>query len=604
MFDEWQVANWVDPDVEMRVETAQNAVADGTPRPGTWSNPIPFSSLADADPVAGRLAPRWLHDLYMGMLADRDADTGDLFARCEHLPDRLSLTDASARPPNGHELLSIDIQCPEATVKSQLISCICRHCKYHFLFHFEQDSAHSCATPDGNASNGSKSLVCHLVLADLKTVVPAAEDVFNPVTQLGLWRCSAPTCSFGVTVSVSKPRMKLEHIRLVVDEKRIARQRQQAIEMDPVRFDPHGLKADMEYTALSTLNAYLRDCLGKTVDEPPKRIATRNKRFYIQFGASCSHIFEYLGLRKEVIEDEEYWFLPELKHYADEKTPIGSQRAFIEDARSEIQALIEEQVGQQSGGSVVKPWTEALYKLKRALNCVWWDTTNGKKPQDDDADFRILGTMANSNEGMLKYAYQRQVEADPLRRKLYCDALQRLASQRSVDLQIFTATEASLVEQMEASLNTPLAQAYTHFNLPGDCADQDDFVLKRYKVFCEQSPAQRVQHRQKLFLIGYERKSKALMEEALNDFSFEEACDYLQLESGVKDGNAPDMAVLDYYVEQAVEVSILLPPESSSVATLEPGHVDVIELADTPVYLVWPRPFSVRGRSYGYRQAL
>jgi ubiquitin carboxyl-terminal hydrolase 25/28 len=490
----------------------------------------------------------------MGMLADREGDTGDLFTRCEYLPDRLSLTDASARPAHGHELLSIDIQCPEPTMKSQLISCICRHCKYHFLFHFEQDSPHICPTPDSNTSENGKAAVCHLVLAETKAVVPTSEDGFNPVTQTGIWRCSAQTCSFRASVSISKPRMKMEHIKLVVDDKRIAHQRQQAIELDPIRFSPQNLKNDMEYTALTTLNAYLRDCLGKTVDEAPKRIATRNKRFYIQFGASCSHIFEYLGLDRKVIEDEEYWFLPELQHYPDEKTPIGTQRAFIEDARSEIQALIEEQVGQQSGGSVVKPWSEALFKLKRALNCPWWDTSGGKKPEDDDADFRRLGTLPNPNEDILKYAYQRQVEADPLRRKVYCDALQRMASNRSVDLQIFTATEASLIEQQEASSNTPLAQAYTHFNMPADCAESDDFVVRKYKVFCEQSPAQKVQHRQKLFVIGCEWKSKPILEQAVSNFAFEEACDLLQLEPGVKAGNIPDLAVLDYYVEQAVEV--------------------------------------------------
>ncbi|OIW26512.1 cysteine proteinase [Coniochaeta ligniaria NRRL 30616] len=540
----------------MRVETEQPVMVDDSPRPG-------------------RLAPRWLHDLYMGILADREGDTGDLFTRCEHLPDRLSLTDASARPPNGHELLSIDIQCPEATVKSQLISCICRHCKYHFLFHFEQDSPSICPTPHNSNNENGKAALCHLVLAESQVMVPTAEDVFNPVTQTGTWRCSSPTCSFKVSVAISKPRMKMEHIKLVVDEKRIAHQRQQAIELDPVRFNPQTLKNDMEYTALTTLNAYLRDCLGKTVDEQPKRIATRNKRFYIQFGASSSHIFEYLGLEKRVIDDEDYWFLPELEHYPNEKTPINTQRAFIEDARSEIQALIEEQGGQQSGG-VVKPWSEALFKLKRALNCPWWDTAGGKKPEDADADFRLLGTLPNPNEDMLKYAYQRQVDADPLRRKVYCDALQRLASHRSVDLQIFTVTEASLIEQQEASFNTPLAQAYSHFNLPADCTESDDFVINRYLVFFEQSPAQKMQHRQKLFLIGHERKSKSIMEQAARGFSFEEACDYLQLEPGVKAGNSPDLAVLDYYVDQAVEVG-------SSTHVSPPTSAFFLELLITPI---------------------
>src|SRR4051812_35356127 len=116
------------------------------------------------------------------MLADREGDEGDLFTRCEHLPERLSLSEASARPPNGHALLSIDIQCPEASWKSQLISCICRHCKYHFLFHFEQDSHHICPTPDDSGPDSAKPGMCHLVLQESGVIVPTAQDVFNPIT--------------------------------------------------------------------------------------------------------------------------------------------------------------------------------------------------------------------------------------------------------------------------------------------------------------------------------------------------------------------------------------------------------------------------------------
>ncbi|KAB5518211.1 hypothetical protein GE09DRAFT_1066193 [Coniochaeta sp. 2T2.1] len=519
----------------MRVGTGQLVMIDDSPRPG-------------------RLAPRWLHDLYLGMLADREGDTGDLFTRCEHLPERLSLTDASARPANGHELLSIDIQCPEATPTSQLISCICRHCKYHLLFNFEQDSPYICPSPNNNGPDSPKPGFCHLVLAESGIVVPTADDVFNPITQTGIWRCSSHTCSFRVSVSISRPRMKVDHVKKIADAKRIARQRQQAIELDPVRFNPESLKSDMERTSLITLNAYLRDCLAKTVNEQPKKIATRNKRFYIQFGLECSDIFEYLGLNKRVVEDEEYWFLPELDHYSNEKTPINTRRAFIEDARSEIQALIEETTSdQQQSGGAVKPWSEALFKLKRALNCTWSNTSASKKSDDDEADFRLLGTLPDPNEDQLKYAYQRQIQADPLRRRLYCDALQRLASHRSVDLQIFTATEASLVEHEEAAAKTPLAQAYAHFNLPTNCTEGDDFILQTYKVFFEQSPAQKQQHRFNLYKIGSERKSKAIMEQAFSNFGFEEACDFFQLDSAVKAGSMPNMEVLDYYVHGAMD---------------------------------------------------
>lgn len=564
---DWKIADWGYPNRdmsvsfrEMRVETVQPAVDNGTQveqptmtdnssRPGRCSTSASVNLVVPANPLVGRLAPRWLHDLYMGMLADRPSDTGDIFTHCANLPDRLSLTRASASPANGHELLSIDIQCPEPTTKSQLISCICRHCKYHLLFHFEHD------TPENNISaTCPPPNPCHLVLAESNLTVPLAEDAFNPVTNTGTWRCSSTTCSFRVTVSVSKPRMKKDHILLIVDDKRIASQRQAAIELDPVRFNPESLKSDLELTPLMTLNAYLRDCLQKTPDDQPRKIATRNKRFYIQFGPACSHIFEYLGLVKREIDDEEYWFLPELQHYPNEKTPINTQRAFIEDARSEIQALIEELGGQQSGGTV-KPWSEALFKLKRALNCTWWDTAGGKKPENDDADLQTLGTLPNQNEDLLKYAYQRQVETDPANQRKYCSALQGLASNRSVDLQIFTATEASLIEQNEISSQTPLAQAYTYFNLQPNCTEADDFVIRQYKVFGEQSPAQKVDHRKKLFLIGRERKSKLIMEQAAADFGFEEACDYLQLDASVKAGNVPDVVLLEYYVSQAVEVS-------------------------------------------------
>jgi ubiquitin carboxyl-terminal hydrolase 25/28 len=276
----------------------------------------------------------------------------------------------------------------------------------------------------------------------------------------------------------------------------------------------------------------------------------------VQFGESCSHIFQYLGLQRRTVDDETFWFLPELEHYDNEKTPINTQRAFMEDARSEIQALIEEQ-----GASEVQPWSAARFRLLQALNCPPSHDWNNFRFDANDVHLRALGTLPGPGDEVLKYAYQSQVDADPGNLRYYFEALKAKAS--TEDLLLFVGCQESLLDSHpqafeptfnpRPSSNDPLAQAYAHFNLGQDCSD-DDFIIRKYHVFAQQSPAQKAQHRNQLFKIGSLRQSKKIMTAAADDFSLEEACDYLQLDREIKQGSEPSVELLETYVSLAVEV--------------------------------------------------
>lgn len=349
----------------------------------------------------------------------------------------------------------------------------------------------------------------------------------------------------------------MDHVMVLTNEERIAHQRASAIALDPVRFKDS--KPELEKTALHTLNAYLRDI---TSSINPKRIATRNKRFFVQFGDACTYIFEYLGFHQAEVDEDQYWFLPQLEQYPG-KTPLGSQRAFYEDARSEVQALIDETP--TLSDNEMRP-VSAKYRLERALYCYQLEHVSDKKAGDNEENFRILGTIPNSSDKLLQFAYLCQVQTDPANRKRYCLALQHLASPRKDDLQLFAATQASLAEapqnmnnnmdtknDVDMTNNDPLDHAYTHFNLRPNCSENDAFLVRQFKVYLEQAPAQRAQHRQMLFQIGKGRNSPFIKQAACEGMDFTEACEFLELGDSVKAGTAPSTDGIIGYADMQIK---------------------------------------------------
>ncbi|KAL1875337.1 hypothetical protein VTK73DRAFT_10121 [Phialemonium thermophilum] len=470
---------------------------------------------------AGRLVPRWVQDLFEGNLADTDADVGDIFTKCGALPQRLCLSQTD-RAANGeetsHALLAVETQCVGAP-HGQRMSFMCKSCKYHFVVDVVGTGTNCCPSSTGFP-------MCHLVLKSSEpTPVGQDLDKFNPVTHAAKWMCSASSCQLTVSVTMSRPRLKVEDVKWMVDENRVRLQRQEAARADPERFAT--LPEGIENKALVTLNAYLRDILGSQTSPEPKKVAMRNKVFAVQFGPQAQPIFQYLGFDERTIDADKYWVLPQLPT-AQWPTQVGTTRAFYEDTKHEVVALIEETGQNMSLPSQPDPKT----RLKQALG--YQDNPHAPipRPGDDPRDFKLLGTTIDSDDDTLKFAFQCQTETDPARMAEYCNALQRLAEPRGPDLQLFAVTKASLVESTQAQQKTPkdpLEEAYLHFGLdPTGVYTYQDLLLV-YQTKREQTPSQGARHSEMLFRIGRARDDNVLIDAACDLHTYEAACQFLDV---------------------------------------------------------------------------
>lgn len=338
--------------------------------------------------------------------------------------------------------------------------------------------------------------------------------------------------------------MQLEHVRWIVSEERIRRQRQEALAQDPDRFA--NLNENLEMKPLVTLNAYLRDSLTHNASSEPRKVASRNKIFVVQFGPSSLPIFRYLGFEVSVIDGEEYLILPRPPTPAG-KTPIGSMRAFYEDARSEIMALIEETGREQ----VQVHHHPAKARLERALSCYNHPYTASLTQQDDPRDFQALGATANSSEFLLQFAFLCQVQTNPAKKADYFSALRSLASSRSSDMQMFAAVRASMEDAERQPSTDPLVQAYDHFSFVDEFHD-DASIIARYHLLCCQFPEQNKNHRLMLLRIGQARGSQAINDVARDMTDFKEACQFLDI-AELEDQSSAD--VLLSFIETQVKVS-------------------------------------------------
>lgn len=484
-----------------------------------------------------------------GKLADRPADHGDLFLNCEELPDRLTLPQTASavrdggKKSNGHELFLQELQCV-SNEEGETISCMCKHCKYHFVFDFS-------GTWGPHCGNGlPESPLCHLLRLGSEVRKPHDEhNKWLPVTHIAQWECSNPQCHMKISVSISKPRMKAEDVAWIVDEERIREQRRRALAQDPDRFA--NLKEDLEQKSLITLNAYLRDCLQQSTSSEPKKVATRNKIFVVQFGESSLPIFQDLGFEINVIDGEEYLMLPRPDEVPG-NTPIGSRRAYYEDLRHEVLTLVDE-----SGREQVKEKLPAKARLERSLSCYNHGVAAPAKQQDDPADLQLLGVAANCSDSILKFAYECQVQTNPDKRKDCCMALHRLSCYRGDDLQMFATLQMSMEETTTKPTTDPLKQAYAHIGVPPDVQDEST-IIASYKQLFIQDPDRKKLHRRMLLRIGKSLGSTLIQGLACDMPDYKEACQFLEISEEIEKSSVD---VLLSFIETQIRVgcSFLFP---------------------------------------------
>jgi len=411
---------------------------------------------------------------------------------------------------------------------------MCRYCRYHFVFHIyppahEESTAH---------------LQHHFRLDEAEWYNVSESDVFqsskqNPLQSQFRYLCTV--CGVTVHLEISLPRLKSSWIQMIMDEDRTKEALRIARQQDPSRYADTTPEKEATYIsgALHTLNQYLKNILEDDGKGARKRISWRNKTFQVQFGQECHAIFRYLGFEEDHDHEsgESYWLPPRLPPQ-EGKTPVGSPRSFYEDARSEVQSLLDDNPP-INGQPVVKP-ISARDQLEKALGCDRNLRSVSTLAVDDNEAgyFTTLGAPVDSDDALLKFAYNRQVEVDPDQTPTYLEALGTLSARRSEELQMFVFTHQELVakKQKEATQGAPDAgpveKAYAHFGLSRACPEAPEYFIRVYRTYRDQSPAQKSDHRLALLEIGRDRNSQEIRNEVFGtQMELSEACQLLRVES-------------------------------------------------------------------------
>ncbi|KAK0611488.1 hypothetical protein B0T14DRAFT_439487 [Immersiella caudata] len=428
-----------------------------------------------------------------------------------------------------HDLILIQTQTYE---NSQLggdvvLSCLCRSCRYHFVFKI---SAGSCGSSREYPQH-------HFLLNGIEKFSPEnvednKEVKLYPILCHASYSCTG--CPQTVQIEITAPRLVPKWIDLITDEQRILKALDVARADDPDRYAGIGSEGERRLVSspLQTLNHYLKDIAETGHEERSKRISSRNKTFMVQFGGACDHIFRYLGFGFEPAEEpvggspnEGFWIPPRLPP-PEGKTPLKSERAFIEDVRNEVQSLLDEAPpGSVEVVKLVCP--PARGALEKVLKVVLGGRKSGDKEQA--ADFRILGAEPDADDETLKFAYQRQVHTDPGRKAAYLAALKRLGTRRDIDFQVFCVSQDQDQAQPDKKASDdPVDKAYAHFNLERTYSGPESYIVTVYRTFREQSPAQKAAHRVNLLQIGKDRSSSEILGEVYGaPMEHSEACSFL-----------------------------------------------------------------------------
>ncbi|KAK4154310.1 hypothetical protein C8A00DRAFT_42900 [Chaetomidium leptoderma] len=494
--------------------------------------------------LGGRLASRLVQDWFAGLPVHEKQD----------LPPSPLLQDGTSKPPaecpslrvfpprpnagSDHDLMIIGSQSYDETHdpdgrRRSLLSCMCRYCRYHFVFHFY---------PPGHEET-TAHLQHHFRVEEAEWHTASEPALSQPSKQnpvQGRFQYVCTLCGIAIQLEISSPRLDPAWIKMIMDENRIKENLRVAREQDSARYaeiTPEKL-AHLSTTAATTLNMYLKNILDDDGTGDRKRISTRNKTFLVQFGRDCDPIFRYLGFEEDHDQNtgESYWLPPRLPPQ-EGKTPVGSLRAFHEDVRSEVQNLLDDKPP-VSGQPVVKP-ISARDQLEKALGCDKSHRCVSTLPiLDNEArHFTTLGTPVDADDAMLKFAYNRQVEVDPEHTTTYLEALGTLSTRRSEELQMFVFTHQELLakRQKETAAGAPVAgpieKAYAHFGLTRACPEQPSYFTRVYRTYRDQSPAQKSDHRLALLEIGRDRNSEEIRNEVFGKpMELSEACNLLRVE--------------------------------------------------------------------------
>ncbi|KOS18138.1 hypothetical protein ESCO_002732 [Escovopsis weberi] len=266
---------------------------------------------------------------------------------------------------------------------------------------------------------------------------------YYPILARENFVCSAPPCTFQLTLEISEPRMASCWVNLLLDSNTILQQIKIARQEDPARYE--GASNDWATQAPSNLNTYLKNVL-ESAPSATRSISKRNKRFAVLFGPRCFPIFRQLEFEETIDEVDgvdEGSFTPVVPMPSggpSGTTETGTYRAYLEDVRAEIQNLIH-----KAGQSPEKP-TFLTPALHTDLGCREVPDISSNALVKVDR-YRLMGVLPTQSREVIVNAYKRQWQLLPTRRRELVEALMSIANDTGDEpLSDYAITQSSVFE--------------------------------------------------------------------------------------------------------------------------------------------------------------
>ncbi|KAJ6440987.1 ubiquitin hydrolase [Purpureocillium lavendulum] len=457
------------------------------------------SNLAPGREVAGCHPSRWIYELI-----NNDFTVCDIFNRA-----RSAELETTYTWDHPHKLV-INGNQSFATPSTRVLSAICLDCHFHFVFKMAWESAHADALCNQSQSQwplqDNNFPWHHLVWVGSASDIEITKEhtKYYPLLAREYFVCSAPPCTFHMTLEVSEPRMGTWWVKLLLDREAICEQLRVAREQEPSRYE--GATDDWAYQAPLNLNTYLKNLLESTPDDV-RSISKRNKRFAVLFGPRCFSIFQHLEFTEQVIDRDgvdEGSFTPAPPAPSggpSGTTEIGTYRAYLEDVRAEVQCLIH-----KAGQAAEKP-TYCTPVLHKDLQCAEVPNLNGNALVNLDR-YKLLGILPGQAREVIVNAYKRQWELLPSRRRALVDGLMAVANDSGDELlSDYAITQSSVFESQlqrqgtsdEDGLST---QALNFLGLQPPNNYTADSIIQAFRQKLAKDPAEAVTARSMLMVIA------------------------------------------------------------------------------------------------------
>lgn len=327
---------------------------------------------------------------------------------------------------------------------------------------------------------------------------------YHPLVAREHFVCSAPPCTFQLTLELSEPRMPQSWIKLLLDRETIAEQLRVAKEQEPSRYE--AVTDSWAYQATLNLNTYLKNLLECSPGDA-RSISKRNKRFAVLFGPRCFGMFreleftENIDIRDGVDEGSFTPFPPPPAEGPCGATEIGTFRSYLEDVRSEVQCLIHKAGQAAEGPTIITPVLHADLGCEEVPNASTNALVNVQR-------YKIIGVLPNQPREAVVNAYKRQWELLPTRRRALVDSLMGIANDTGDELlSDYAITQSSVFDNQThvPEINDDdglVSQALNFLGLQTPNNYSAESLIQAFRRKLTQSPADATTARSMLLVIA------------------------------------------------------------------------------------------------------